>query len=94
MDQWPSQELLESIHAFPCCYTFKVIGTPDDHFIGRVVSAVRMYLPPDAEPAFSSRSTASGRHVCVTIEPHMESAAVVIEVYQQLHALEGVVMLL
>ncbi len=94
MDNWPSRELLESTHEFPGVFTFKVIGNPDDHFIGRVVNAVKMYLPEDAEPAFSLRKSSGGKHICVTIEPHLEHAGIVLEVYQRLYTLEGVIMLL
>lgn len=94
MDGLPSRELLESVHAFPCVYTFKVIGSPDDHFVGRVVAAVKFHLPADAEPAFSSRKSSSGKHICVTIEPHLDNADLVLEVYQRLHGLDGVIMLM
>ena len=65
----PDIELLESTHIFPGSFTFKAIGWESDHFMGRVVAAVRSELSDDAEPQFSFRKTASGRHICVTIAP-------------------------
>ena len=39
MDNRPSLELLESIHAFPGTYQIKAIGSSDRDFAGRVVAA-------------------------------------------------------
>lgn len=93
MDYQPSLELLESTHTFPGPFMFKVVGAADDQFVGRVVSAVRSRLPEDMEPAFSTRHTANGRHVCVTIEPVVAGAAEVIDLYAVLKDIPGVVML-
>jgi putative lipoic acid-binding regulatory protein len=90
----PDIELLESTHIFPGSFTFKVIGWESDHFMGRVVAAVRSELGEDAEPQFSFRKTASGRHICVTIAPEVESAEHVLRIYEQLMVVDGLVMLL
>lgn len=94
MDHLPAIELLESTHSFPCPYTFKVIGLAEANFVGRVVQAVRRELPADMEPPFSSRRTAAGKHVSVTIEPTLESASDVLAIYRQLRELQGLVLLL
>lgn len=94
MDDFPAIELLESTHDFPCSYTFKVIGLAEGHFVGRVLSTVRGELPADAEPPFSSRSTSSGRHVSVTLEPTCETAEQVLSIYRALREVEGIVLLL
>lgn len=62
--------------------------------MGQVVAAVRTTLPPDVEPPFSFRKTSSGRHVCVTIAPDVDSAEHVLRIYEQLMAVDGLVMLL
>ena len=94
MNNFPAIELLESTHKFPCAYTFKVIGCAEEHFVGRVLSAARGELPADAEPPFSQRSTSSGRHVSVTLEPTCQSAQHVLDIYQALKEVEGIVLLL
>ena len=94
MDRLPNRELLEATHTFPGTYTFKAIGAADDHFIGRVVAAVRRELGEEIEPSFSTRSTSGGRHVCVTIEPPVEDAEVVLTIYASLREVEGLVLLL
>lgn len=90
----PTEELLESTHTFPCQYRFKVIGATDDHFVGRVLAVAREQLAVDAEPAFSTRTTSGGRHVSVTLDLEVETAADVVSVYVQLRRLEGLVMLM
>jgi putative lipoic acid-binding regulatory protein len=70
-----------------------VIGTADDHFVRRVLTVVKSRLDESMEPAFSSRSTSSGRHVSVTVEPDVNDAGHVLEIYRELQQVEGLVML-
>jgi len=88
----PSVELLEQTHQFPGVYMFKAIGEDDHAFSGRVVAAVRDEVTDDHEPAIRIRKTASGRHVCVTIEPFVSDAQQVLTIYERLYAVEGLVM--
>ncbi|SFH93987.1 YbeD family protein [Planctomicrobium piriforme] len=89
----PNIELLESTHNFPCRYTFKAIGESNDHFVGRVLSAVKASLDESMEPSFSTRATTAGRHICVTIEPDVQNAEHVLSIYRELQQVEGLVML-
>jgi putative lipoic acid-binding regulatory protein len=88
----PSLELLQSTHTFPGNYMFKVIGEDDHTLAARVMAAVRREVAEDHEPALSIRRTASGRHMCVTIEPHVTDAQQVLAIYERIYALEGLVM--
>jgi putative lipoic acid-binding regulatory protein len=90
----PSRDLLESTHTFPCVYPFKVIGDHEEHFVRRVLAVIKVNLAEGVEPAFSSRVSAGGRHVCVTIEPELEHAGQVLEIYRQLRELDGLRMLM
>lgn len=93
MPDLPSAELLEQTHAFPGAYMFKAIGEDDHTFSGRVVAAVRDELADDDhEPAIRIRKTASGRHVCVTIEPYVSDAQQVLTIYEKIYAIDGLVM--
>lgn len=92
MPDYPSIELLESTHAFPCGYMFKVIGENDAMLAARVMDAIRQEIPEEHEPAVNVRRTASGRHMCVTIEPRVADASQVIAIYQRIYALDGLVM--
>ncbi|MEM9701089.1 MAG: DUF493 domain-containing protein [Planctomycetota bacterium] len=90
----PSLELLNDTHSFPGPYVFKVIGADDRSFAARVVSLVRDELELDADPEFSIRRTRSGRHLSVTLEPVVPTAQHVVDLYQLIYRLEGLVMVL
>ncbi len=90
----PSLELLEFHHTFPGTYAFKVIGLADGNFTGRVVASVRDELGLDIDPPYSLRSTTSGKHIAITLEPECESPQKVLAIYSRLMGMEGVVMLL
>ncbi len=93
MYQLPALDLLESVHAFPGPYVFKVIGKADGNFLACAVAAVRMELALETDPPFHTRESVGGRHVAVTLEPQVASAAQVLAVYRRLQAVVGLVML-
>jgi len=93
-DGLPDLDLLESTHSFPCPYVFKVFGTPNEHFVGRVLFAVKSTLEESSEPAFSCRTTPSGRHICVTIEPDVRDALHVHQIYRELQTVDGLILLM
>lgn len=94
MENLPEIELLEERHNFPCTFIFKVIGSCEDGFVGRVVCTMRDVLAIEADPPFIVRQTRSGRHVAITFEPEVEDAHQVLAVYRRLTQVKGVVMLL
>jgi putative lipoic acid-binding regulatory protein len=94
VDDLPTIELLESTHTFPGVYTFNVIGRTEGGFAARVVAAVREALGCDVDPPFRLRETAGGRHVAVTLEPHLTAAHQVLTVYRRLRTTAGLVMFL
>jgi putative lipoic acid-binding regulatory protein len=89
-----SIRLLEDTCNFPCEFQFKIIGSQENDFVQRVVTTVQVALHMQEEPAFRTRETPNGRHVSVTLEPLVTSAADVLKTYQRLRDIEGVVMLL
>ncbi len=94
MSALPPVELLEATHNFPGQFTFKAIGKNEAEFTERVVATIRVVLEHEFDSPFSVQMTAGGRHISVTIEPTVESAQQVLSIYQQLRALDGLVMLL
>lgn len=93
MYQQPPIELLESYHTFPGPYTFKVIGKSEGGFMARAVAAVREEMALAADPPFSVREAKGGRHIAVTLEPHVESAKQVLAIYRRLRVMVGLVMM-
>jgi putative lipoic acid-binding regulatory protein len=94
MSNLPPRELLDEMHTFPGRFVFKAIGKTEDDFAARVVSVVRMVLAQDFDPPFELRETPGGRHVSVTVEPWVESSEQVINVFDAIRQLEGLVMLM
>jgi uncharacterized protein len=93
MTTLPTIEVLEQAHSFPGPYQFKVIGKADHGFVARVIALVRTELLVDIDPPYRVREAAGGRHLSVTLEPVVQSAQQVLDVYQRLCGLEGVVIL-
>lgn len=90
----PSAELLEATHTFPGKYQIKVIGLVDDAFERRVLDAVGAVLPWPGHVEVSTRVTPGGRHVALTLHLTVETAEQVRELYERLHALSGLSLLL
>lgn len=93
MADLPSLDLIRSVHQFPGPFLFKVVGFARDNFVARVLVAVREELLMDADPPFSLRTTASGRHVAISLEPVLNDAEQVHGVYRRLRAVVGIVMI-
>ena len=93
MGELPTLTLLESTHAFPGPYVFKVIGRTELSFVARTVAAVRDELGDDADPPYRVRESAGGRHTAVTLEPIVLTAGQVLAIYRRLGGIAGVVML-
>lgn len=94
LNEYESLELLLATHNFPGPYMFKVIGKDVAGFQARVMLAMREALKIDQDPPFRTQSTSSGRHVSITLEPHVFSAEEVITVYKFLKQTEGVMMVM
>ena len=90
----PPLDLLESSHTFPGPYMFKVIGKAEGGFLARTIAAVREELDQETDPPFKVRESKGGRHIAVTLEPHVQSAGQVLAVYRRLRVMVGLVMLL
>ena len=93
-DHRPSEELLESHHAFPGAYQIKAIGADTGDFVDRVLAAVLIEVSGPGEIDHSVRTTAGGRHVSVTLEINVQSAQQVRDIYARIREIEGLTMLL
>jgi putative lipoic acid-binding regulatory protein len=91
LDRAQTLELLRQTHSFPGPHTFKVIGRANNDFVRRVLVAIRAIAVVDADN-YSTRSTPGGRHVAVTVEPIIHSAEQVLDVYDRIKVVDGVVM--
>ncbi len=89
-----NRELLESTHAFPGTFTWKVIGRSADGFIERILAEFREALDLEFDPPHTLRETSGGTHVSITIEPWVDTADTVLDLYDRLRNTDGLVVLL
>lgn len=89
-----SIDLLLATHDFPCAFTFKVIGRTEDEFKETVLTVIQEQILESRTVPHSVRETTGGRHMAVTAEPIVESAEMVLVIYERLREIPGVVMLL
>lgn len=94
MNEYESLELLLATHQFPGPYMFKVIGRDQDGFVARVLLSLRQALNIQQDPPFRTQPSSGGKHVSVTMEPHVFRPEEVIAVYQHLRQTEGVLMVM
>jgi hypothetical protein len=89
-----ARELLANNHLFPGEYTIKAIGSPEDDFVARIVSAAEEGLGRPSDVHHSTRLSAQGNHVAVTLELTVLTPDEVIAVYQALQVIKGLRFLL
>ena len=89
-----SIELLNQTHAFPTTVLVKVIGLNQQEFVVRVVTVLCEELNMTVPPPYSTRETPNGKHIALSLEPHLSNAEQVLDLYARLRRIEGVVMLL
>lgn len=92
LDRLTALELLNATHTFPCAFTLKVIGLSDDDFVLRCLEVVHRAVTDAEEFDYTTRATPNGRHISVTMQPVLDSAEHVLEVYACLQEVKGVVM--
>lgn len=92
MDHWQAQDLLDSTHHFPGTYMFKVVGWQRNDFVERVLDAAKLVIGRAIPVKHSTRSTLSGRHVAVTLEPFVDDSGQVLEIYRHLKDVDDVIM--
>jgi putative lipoic acid-binding regulatory protein len=82
-------ELLQKQHSFPGPYTFKFIGKAEDDFPQRLVASVRATLGLAEDPPHTTRPSANGGHVSVTIVPMVSAPEGVVAVYEKIREVAG-----
>jgi uncharacterized protein len=90
----PPLELLEANHMFPGRYVFKIIGVVTEDFETRIIEVLREELGLKEAPQYSTRKTSGDKHIAITTEVEVQSAAMVHVIYERLIKEKGVVVLL
>ena len=94
MDETSHHELLDSTHSFPGNYQIKVIGSVDNDFESRVVEAIQGEVGNLCDLERTLRKTPDEKHLSLTIDVYVRSAAQVIAIYDRIRGLEGLKFLL
>ncbi len=89
-----SQDLLDLVHSFPCEFLIKVIGTLENDFVARVITAVMTAEVAETDINYTSRETASGRHTSVSITIIAQSSNHVMSIYAAIRTVDGIVMVM
>ncbi|HLF25229.1 MAG TPA: DUF493 domain-containing protein [Anaerolineae bacterium] len=84
----------ETLFEFPCAFPLKAIGAGADDFEALVVSIVRRHVPDLGADAATSRPSAGGKYLAVTVTFIADSKAQLDALYQELNRHERVVMTL
>lgn len=90
----PPLELLESVHKFPGTYTFKIIALNNEETLKNILEVMKVKLNLPELPKYTSRVSEGGKHVSITLEPTLQKAQDVHDIYQALLETKGVLLLL
>ena len=86
-------EKLNAAHAFPCSYTFKLIGPAEARIEKDALDIVESEMPGTA-PIVRTRHSAKGNHLSVTLVLPMPDAESVAHMYERFYAIDGLRMML
>lgn len=89
----PAREAILAAHRFPGAYVIKAFGPASEGFRGAVVEHAHAATSA-ARVTVQERTTPSGHRVCVTLTVHAETVEEVEDVYERLHGVPELMMLL
>jgi putative lipoic acid-binding regulatory protein len=87
--QLPDIELIKSMHQFPGAFTFKVIGDSRQDFVADALNQVMSAVAGERAMNHSTRNSAAGNHVAVTVSVKVETAEEVHAIYRNLLSVSG-----
>ena len=88
-DQTPNTE---ELWQFPCQFTFKAMTLAIDGIENNIVSAIQAHAPGNYAPVI--KESAGGKYISVTVSIYITSKEQVDAIYRDVHAINGVKMLL
>ncbi len=89
----PSRELLLANHAFPGEYIVKAFGPCTEAFREAIRSAAADVVGEE-RATVTERASRHGAKVCVTLRLNAQSVDEVIDVYERIHRVEGLALIL
>jgi putative lipoic acid-binding regulatory protein len=89
----PSRELLLANHRFPGPYIIKAFGPASDSFrVG--ITAAAVVVVGEARASVAHRTSSRGSRVCVTLTVNAVTVDEVIDVYDRIHQVPELMMIL
>ncbi len=89
----PARDALLAVHQFPGEYVIKAFGPGGDEFQAAVVAAAHEEVHPE-RVAVATRVTNSGGRQCVTLTLHAHTVEEVEALYERLHKIETLQLIL
>jgi putative lipoic acid-binding regulatory protein len=89
----PSRELLLANHRFPGPYIIKAFGPASDPFRDGIMAAAVLVVG-EARASVAHRTSSRGGRVCVTLTVNAFTVDEVIEVYDRVHQVPELMMIL
>lgn len=90
----PDRDLLARSHRFPCTYAIKAFGPSGDAFRQAVLDRAASVLGADRVGVKGERATRSGDRVCVTLALQVEQVDDIVHVYDRLHDVKDLMLIL
>jgi len=82
----------KELWTFPCNFTFKAMTLAIDGIENNVVSAIQKHVPGDYQAVL--KASKGGKYFSVSVHIHLTNKQQLDAVYKEVHAVEGVKMLL
>jgi putative lipoic acid-binding regulatory protein len=89
----PRRELLLANHRFPGEYIVKAFGPAVDRFVDQIRNCA-IDVVGEARATFDERLSRRGSRICLTVTLHAESVDEVIGVYDRMHQVEDLMLIL
>ena len=82
----------QQLWQFPCDFTFKAMTQAIEGIENNVISAIQKHVPGDYSATL--KESRGGKYLSVTVKIYLTSKQQLDNVYKEVHAVEGVKMLL
>lgn len=89
----PARELLLANHQFPGEYIVKAFGPHNEQFRADICACATAVVG-DARAAVHERLSRRGSRMCITVTLHAQTVDEVIGVYDRMHQVEGLMLIL
>jgi putative lipoic acid-binding regulatory protein len=84
----------ESIIAFPCDFTLKIMGKNADHFEKKIIAIVLQHFPKWDTTKIQQKPSKDGNYLSLSVTVHAESKAELDALYQTLSSTKEILMVL